>query len=132
MEAVVPTPQDWQVQYQQYHVSPAIRAGDHLYCCGVTGWDRDIGRAPTDPEAQFDRAFRNVAEVLEAASAGWADVVKAVSFHVGGLQEHIPTFVRVRDRYISEPYPVWTAAVVTELPDPTAIVEIEVTALIGQ
>ena len=130
-EAVVPMRADWRTQYDDYHVSPAVRVGDQVYCCGITGWDPETGGYSPDAEEQFDRTFRNVAEVLEAAGCGWQDVVKAVSYHVGELHEHIPTFVRVRDRHVREPYPVWTAAVVVALPHPDALVQIEVSAVVG-
>ncbi len=130
-EAVVPSRPDWRVQYEQYHVSPGLRVADHLYCCGITGWDPEQGNNPADAEAQFDQAFRNVAEVLEAGGGSWRDVVKVVSYHVGELHEHIPTFVRVRDRFVTAPYPVWTAAVVTQLPDPRALLQLDVTAVLG-
>ena len=130
LEAVIPARDDWAEQYPTFHVSPGIRAGDHLYCCAVTGWDPQAGMVAGDPEAQFDQAFRNVAEILEAGGASWANVVRATSYHVGALHELIPVFVAVRDRYIVEPYPVWTAAVVSQLPDPDALVQLEVTAVI--
>ncbi len=52
------------------------------------------------------------------------------SYHVGELHEHIPTFVRVRDRYVREPYPLWSAVVVA-LAHPEALVQIEVSAVVG-
>ena len=47
------------------------------------------------------------------------------TFHVGVL-EHIATFMHVKDGFVKEPYPAWTAVGVTELAF-GALVEIKVT-----
>ncbi len=70
-EAVIPTRADWRTQYDEYHVSPAIRMGDQVHCCGITGWDPGSGGYPQMPKSNST---------------------------VGELHEQIPTFVRVRDR----------------------------------
>jgi enamine deaminase RidA (YjgF/YER057c/UK114 family) len=49
------------------------------------------------------------------------------TFHVG-LQEHLTTFMAVKDNYLKEPYSAWTAIGITELAFPGALVEIRVTA----
>jgi enamine deaminase RidA (YjgF/YER057c/UK114 family) len=36
------------------------------------------------------------------------------TYHVG-LRRHLNAFVKVKDEFISEPYPAWTAIGVTEL-----------------
>lgn len=130
-EAAVPDRADWKAQYESFHTSPGLRVGDTLYCGAVTGWDPALGRNPAELEAQIEQAFRNAGEILEAAGASWADVVKGVSYHVGELPAQIAPFVKVRDRYVSAPYPVWTAASVHGLPDPEARVQIELTAVLG-
>lgn len=128
-EAVVPQKEEWRTQYDEFHVSPAIRVGDTVYCCGITGWDAQRGGYPEDLESQFEQAFRNVGVVLGAARASWGGVVKVVSHHVGDLHSHIPAFVRVRDRFVVEPYPISTAAVVVALPHPDALIQLDVTAV---
>jgi len=45
-----------------------------------------------------------------------------------GLQEHIGAFMKVKDEFIKEPYPAWTAIGITELAVPGARVEIRVRA----
>ena len=49
------------------------------------------------------------------------------SYHVG-LREHLETFIKVKDEYISEPYPAWTAIGVAELITKGTLIEIRVTA----
>jgi len=65
--------------------------------------------------------------VLAAAKLGFSDVVEMTTFHVG-LQQHLGTFLAVKDRYLTAPYPAWTAIGIVELAVPGALVEIRVTA----
>ena len=66
-------------------------------------------------------------EVLSAGGASFADVTEMTTFHVG-LQAHLAAFMAVKDRYMHEPYPAWTAIGITELAIPGGLVEIRVTA----
>ena len=83
--------------------------------------------AIAEPEAQFAQAFENVKSVLAAAKLDFSDVVEMTTFHVG-LQQHLGTFLAVKDRYLTAPYPAWTAIGIVELAVPGALVEIRVTA----
>jgi enamine deaminase RidA (YjgF/YER057c/UK114 family) len=123
-EVVIPTGQEH--YYSQYHFAPAIKDGNRLYCSGVIGVGAD-GKPPADPETQFVCAFEGVKSVLEAAGVGFAQVIEMTSFHVG-LQQHLAAFMKVKDRYIAEPYPAWTAIGTTELAFPGCLVEIKVIA----
>ena len=119
-------PQGMEMAYDRFHFAPAVRAGRWLRCSGQLGTDANF-RAIPEPEAQFVQAFENVKSVLAAAKAGFRDVVELTTFHVG-LREHLGTFMQVKDRYLEEPYPAWTAIGVVELAAPGALVEIRVTA----
>jgi len=123
-EVVVPRGQE--AYYDQFHFAPAIKDGNRLYCSGVIGVGAD-GKPPADPEAQFTCAFEGVKAVLTAAGVGFAEVVEMTSFHVG-LQQHLATFMKVKDRYVQQPYPAWTAIGITELAFPGGLVEIKVIA----
>ena len=112
--------------YDRLHFAPAIRDGDRLYCSGVIGIGAD-GKPAADPEAQFAQAFELLQSVLTAAGVTFAEVVEVTTFHVG-LQANLRTFVKVKDRYLREPYPSWTAIGITELAVPGALVEIKVIA----
>ena len=50
-----------------------------------------------------------------------------VTYHVG-LREHFEEFTRIKDEFIKEPYPAWTAIGVSELAADGAVIEIKVTA----
>ena len=123
-ELVIPA--SMRAMYDRFHFAPAARTGEWLLCSGQIGSGPD-GRGIADPEAQFVAAFENVKAVLEEAGLGFGDVVEITTFHVG-LMQHIGTFMRVKDRYLPEPYPAWTAIGVVELAVPGGLVEIRATA----
>jgi enamine deaminase RidA (YjgF/YER057c/UK114 family) len=112
--------------WDEFHFAPAVKDRDRLFCSGVIGTGPD-GHPSPDPETQFTQAFEGVKSVLEASGASFTDVVEITSFHVG-VQEHLRTFMKVRDRYLKEPYPAWTAIGVAELAVPGGLVEVKVIA----
>jgi enamine deaminase RidA (YjgF/YER057c/UK114 family) len=122
----VVVPEGMEMLYEQFHFAPAVRTGRWLRCSGQLGTDEKF-RAVEGPEAQFEQAFENVRRVLAAADLDFSDVVELTTFHVG-LREHIGAFMKVKDRFLVEPYPAWTAIGVVELAVPGALVEIRVTA----
>jgi len=122
-------PQGMENYYEQYHFAPAVKDGDRLYCSGVIGVGAD-GKVPADPETQFTQAFEMLKSVLTTAGASLTDVVEMTTFHAG-LRTHLPTFMKVKDRYLQEPYPAWTAIGITELAFPGGLVEIKVIARLG-
>ncbi len=119
-------PKGSETLYERLHFAPAIRSGKWVFCSGDLGSDAS-GGVPDDPEQQFTNVFENLTRTLEAAGVSLADVVEVTSYHVG-LQEHMRAFMKVRDRYVSETYPAWTAIGVTELAAPGALVEVKVVA----
>ena len=112
--------------YNQFHFAPAVKDGDRLFCSGVIGVGAD-GKASPDPETQFTQAFETLSSVLKEAGASFADVVEMTTFHVG-LQQSLGKFMKVKDKYLREPYPAWTAIGITELAIPGGLVEIKVIA----
>ena len=101
--------------------------GDHVRCSGVVGLNLADSSVPDDPATQIALAFDNLNEVLTAAGVSFADLIEMTTFHVG-LQAQLETFVEVKDRYLKDPYPAWTAIGISELAFPGLIVEIRVTA----
>ncbi len=144
--------------YDTWHFAPAVRANGMLYCSGVIGTspggepiatsrgggekafdgaqstlaaeDAELAdiMAVRDPEAQFEAAFEIVQAVLVEAGAGLEDVVDMTTYHVD-ISQHMATFMAVKDRYLFEPYPAWTAVGVSELVIPGGLMEISVTAV---
>ncbi len=123
-DPIVPPSQ--QFAYDRFHFAAAARTGDLLSCSGQIGVD-SRGAAIADPEEQFTAAFVAVGEVLDEAGASWSDVFEMTTFHVG-LHEHIATFMGVRDKFVSEPWPAWTAIGCSELAVPGGLAEVRVQA----
>ena len=120
-------PPSMQSFYDGYHFAPAIIDGQQVRCSGVLGINLQDSSVPDDPATQFGLAFDNLNEVLTAAGVSFADVTEMTTFHVG-LQGHLEVFMGVKDKYLKDPYPAWTAIGITELAIPGALVEIRVTA----
>jgi len=138
--------------YDTWHFAPAVVVDGLILCSGIIGTSPDgeppsagglAGAAATlgagdarlaelqavrDPEAQFATAFEALGEVLAEAGATLGDVVELTSYHVE-MGRHMETFMRVKDRYLHEPYPAWTAIGVSELIVPGGFVELRAVAL---
>ena len=112
--------------YDNFHFAPAVVDGQNLRCSGVVGMNAD-GSVPEDPETQFKQALQAIGEVLAEAGAEFSDITEMTTFHIG-MRQHMGAFTRVREQFIEEPYPAWTAVGTTELALPGALVEIRVTA----
>jgi len=119
-------PKGFEFYYEQFHFAPAVRVGKTIYCSGQVGWAGPGQKPPADPKEQFKLAFENLGKVLEAAGAGFSDVVEITTFHVG--MEHLGLFGAVKGDYLKDPYPAWTAIGVAALFMPGVLVEIRATA----
>ena len=119
-------PSDFRMKYDKWHFSPAIESGGFLFVSGCTG-ARPDGTVSENVTEQFRQAFRNVEASLGEAGLAYSDVVELVSYHVE-LEEHFQEFVLVKDEFVGEPYPAWTAVGVSGLAADGALVEIKVTA----
>lgn len=142
--------------YDRWHFAPAMVADGLIFCSGIIGTSPDgnkpsrdglEGAAATlsgdqaapisalmavrDPEAQFETAFEALEAILNEAGAGPGDVVELTSYHVD-MAAHMATFVAVRDRYLSEPWPAWTAIGVSELAVPGGLVELRAVAALPE
>lgn len=117
-------PERYRRVYDDFHYAPAVRVGNTLYLSGVVAGGETF-------EQQFDRAFQSLRGVLEAAGSGLEHIVDLTTFHVN-MHDHIDTFMEVKDRYLTDPYPAWTAIGVAALYSPRAVVEIKVVAIIPE
>ncbi len=118
-------PESMQATYDRFHFAPAVRVGDILLCSGQIGAGED-GRCPDDPASQFRLAFEAVGSVLAEAGVDFSSIVEMTTFHVGMAE--LGTFMKVKDEFMAEPYPAWTAIGCTSLALPGALVEIKVQA----
>lgn len=78
-----------------------------------------------DFAAQAAQCMENIGRILEAAGAGWKDVVKLTTWVTDA--SNIPHWPGVRLRYIVEPYPA-SSTVVSQLVDPRYLIEVEAIA----
>jgi len=88
------------------------------------------GTIPSIPEEQFRQSFQTIEKSLVEANLTFSNVVEMTTYHVG-LRKHMKDFMEVKDEFIKEPYPAWTAIGVTELAVEGAFIEIRVTAKVN-
>ncbi|ARH93433.1 RidA family protein [Streptomyces lydicus] len=124
IERIATTP-DW---YEPYRISQAVRAGGWLHVSGQAGIDEQGRTVSDDFLAQGRQAFANVERVLAAAGASLADVVK-VGIFVTDMAAHLDDVIRLREEFLSRPYPADTLLEVSSLARPDWRIEIEATAL---
>ena len=126
MKKNVVIPKSLQAVYDKWHYAPAVESGGFLFVSGCTG-TRDDGTNSPNVKEQFTQAFKSVELALTEAGLTFDDVVDITTYHVG-LQDHLNKFSEVKDQFIKEPYPAWTAIGVVELAVPGAVIEVQVTA----
>ena len=112
------------------HYADAVRAGDLLFISGVVPVDRDGGLVGGDDVvAQTREVFANLAAVLAAAGATFADVVKVNVYltDIGDRARLNP----VRQEIFGSVRPASTLVEVSALAVPGAKIEIEAVALLA-
>lgn len=119
-------PEAMQGTYNNFKFAPAQKHEGVLYCSGQIGTGAN-GKIPESAEEEFRNAWQLVGEILKKAGMDYANIIEFTSYHVG-LQESIGAFMKVKDEFVKEPYPAWTAIGITELAVPGARVEIRVRA----
>ena len=133
----IATDAERRLAYDTLHYAPARQAGDTLYVSGVIV-DRLPGEGDGVEEfkAQVRRAFREIGQTLVAAGTGFEHVALVNSFHVwdspnlrGDKRAHVEAFASVKDEFLKEPYPAWTAVGTTALIT-DGLVEIQIVAKI--
>jgi enamine deaminase RidA (YjgF/YER057c/UK114 family) len=111
---------------KDWRLSPGMDTGDFVFFSGITGARPDLSVA-SDPEQQFRETFRYLLRNLEAADMTFDDVVEMTTYHVG-LRDHLDAFVKVKNEFVTQPYPAWSAIGVSELITEGALVEIRIIA----
>lgn len=115
------TPDGFQSYLRDWKMSPGLVVGDLVFLTGMTGAGPG-GSVDPDPSRQIELAFERVQTVLNVAGARMIDLT---SYHVG-LQDHLDVFREIRSRYVTEPYPAWTAIEVQGFVTPGTVVELRV------
>jgi 2-iminobutanoate/2-iminopropanoate deaminase len=106
--------------------TPAVAAGETLYCSGQLGIDPTNGELESGVKAQAERAISNLRALLAAAGLTLGDVAKTTIFLAD-----MADFAAVNEVYASffaSPYPARSTVQVAALPK-AALVEIEAIAV---
>ncbi|MBA2580169.1 MAG: RidA family protein [Thermoleophilaceae bacterium] len=113
------------------HYTDAVRGGDQLYISGVAPLDGD-GRlvGAGDPVAQTRRVFENMAQILDAAGASFADIVK-ITVYLKDVS-HRQAINPVRQEFFGDARPASTLVEVSDLAVPGMLVEVEAVAWAGR
>jgi len=111
-------------------LSPAVRAGNVVYVSGVPAYDAQGRIAVGNFSAQMKQVMLNITGILKAAGTDWMRVVK-VNVLLTRLED-VPEMNRIyAAHFIDAKYPARTTAVVSALPNPEFMLEIECIALAG-
>ena len=108
--------------------SPAIAAGDELFCSGQLGLHPDTGALANGVAAQAEQAVTNLGALLAAAGYGFDNVVKTTIFLVDLAD--FATVNEIYGRAFTQPYPARSTIQVAALPK-GGLVEIEAIAKRG-
>ena len=105
----------------------AIRAGNLVFTAGQAGRNRDTGQMG-DIGEQADWALRNISNILVAAGASMADVVKTTVY----LKEGTPTgpLNEQWTEHFGEPLPARSSVFVARLKNPEMLIEVEAVAIV--
>ena len=122
-------PADRSVSYDPIGYAPAVRVGDMLYISGVTGAPVERDASDEELTANFVTIFEALKATLERAGASFDNVILMESYHLDYVKNFF-LFNAVKQRYIEEPYPAWTAVGIAELP-PGAVAEMALTVWLG-
>lgn len=113
-------------QYERFHFAPAVRASGLIICSGQIG--AGPGGVPDTAEAEFRNAWQAIGRILNEAGSDYEHIVEYTSYHVD-MHDHLAAFMKVRDEFLAEPWPAWTAIGTTALAIPGARAEIRVVAV---
>jgi reactive intermediate/imine deaminase len=121
-------------------VAPPIGSYSHVVRIetGGAAWIHVSGQIALDPDgtlvgpndlaAQTEQVFENLARILEASGATFADVVKIQTYLT--TLEGLQGMRDVRGRYITGEPPASTAVRISELLFPGALIEVDVVAVV--
>ncbi len=115
---------------RKLNISAGVKIGDTIYTSGTVSFDSDgnvVGEG--DVYAQSQQVFKNIEEILAAAGATMADVVKINTFltDMSGYAD----FGRARSETFSGGAPASAAYATPALVKPELLVEVEAIAVVG-
>lgn len=123
---VVPDRPEVRKFFNEWGFAEAVIDGDRVWLSGVVAGLRP-GETMGDAEVAYDRAFKMLGDVLKRSGSSFDGVVDMTTFHTD-LPAQFEGFRKVKDRYIREPFPAWTAIDIDRLVPDGGLVEIKVVA----
>jgi 2-iminobutanoate/2-iminopropanoate deaminase len=108
------------------HYTDAVAFGQLLFVSGRIGIDPATGKIPADVVEQARQIFIGIGQVLEAAGASFADVLKVTVF-LTDINDR-PVINPVRQEFFGEHRPASTLVEVSRLARDGAKVEVEAVA----
>jgi enamine deaminase RidA (YjgF/YER057c/UK114 family) len=112
--------------FTEWGFAEAVIDGDRVWLSGVVAGLRK-GETMADAEAAYDRAFKMLGDVLGRSGSSFDGVVDITTFHTD-LPAQFDGFRKVKDRYVREPFPAWTAIDIDRLVPDNGMVEIKLVA----
>jgi len=110
-------------------VSPAVKVGKLLYVSGTPAFDKNGKLAVGDFAAQMKQVMENITGILKSSRIGWERVVKVTVFLT--RQKDFEEMNRIYGSYfVNEKYPARTTLILSALPHPDFLLEIECEALL--
>ena len=123
---VVPDRPEIRKFFDEWGFAEAVIDGDRVWLSGIVAGLRP-GETTNDAEKAYDRAFKMLDDVLKRSGSSFDGVVDITTFHTD-LPAQFEGFRKVKDRYIREPFPAWTAIDIDRLVPDGGLVEIKVVA----
>ncbi len=112
--------------FASFGYSAAVRSHGHLFIAGTIG-RRPDGTIPECIEEQTEIAIGKLQEILRLEGLDLSALVDVTSYHVD-IHQHLPGFIKAKERHIKAPYPAWSLIGVNGLASPGLLVEIRATA----
>lgn len=113
-------PETMRKAYNAFHYAPAVREAGLIFCSGV------IGEGNT-AETEFRNAWQTIGMILAEAGAGYGDIIDT-TLYIADLAANAAVMARVKDEFITAPYPASTWIGVSSFVRPGARAEIKVIA----
>jgi enamine deaminase RidA (YjgF/YER057c/UK114 family) len=113
--------------------SPAVRAGDVVFCSGTTAIDPSTGdvQAGGDVVGQAEFVYGELDGLLrQAGGNGLDDLVKTVEFVAPAGTGAYRGVAAVRERLLGRPFPASTGVVCAALLRPEFLIEVDATAVV--
>jgi len=125
-DVVMPAKPEVRRFFTEWGFAEAVIDGDRVWLSGVVAGLRK-GETMADAEVAYDRAWKMLDDVLQRSGSSLDGVVDITTFHTD-LPAQFEGFRKVKDRYIREPFPAWTAIDIDRLVPDSGLVEIKLVA----